>query len=64
MASDASPLENELVAFVEGHPETFSPEDVVNLRRSIIVLFSLMEGINNQDKPGVGGLAHDCKCNS
>ena len=24
MASDASKLENELVAFVEGHPETFS----------------------------------------
>lgn len=29
----ASPLENELMAFIEAHPETFSPQDVVNLRR-------------------------------
>ena len=57
MASGASKLENELVAFVEGHPETFSTQDVVNLRRNIIASFALMEGIHNQDKPGVGGLA-------
>jgi hypothetical protein len=57
MASGASKLENELVAFVEGHPETFSVQDVVNLRRNIIASFALMEGIHNQDKPGVGGLA-------
>ena len=57
MASGASKLENELVAFVEGHPETFNHQDVVNLRRNIIASFALMEGIHNQDKPGVGGLA-------
>lgn len=57
MASGASKLENELVALVEGHPETFSTQDVVNLRRNIIASFALMEGIHNQDKPGVGGLA-------
>lgn len=57
MASGATPLENELVALVEGHPETFSAQDVVNLRRNIIASFALMEGIHNQDKPGVGGLA-------
>ncbi len=33
MASGASKLENELVAFIEDHPETFSPQDIVNLRR-------------------------------
>ena len=57
MASGASKLENELVALVEGHPETFNHQDVVNLRRNIIASFALMEGIHNQDKPGVGGLA-------
>ena len=57
MASGASKLENELVAFVEGHPETFNHQSVVNLRRNIIASFALMEGIHNQDKPGVGGLA-------
>jgi hypothetical protein len=43
MASGASKLENELVAFVEGHPETFSHQDIVNLRRNIIVSFAIME---------------------
>ena len=57
MASEASPLENDLVAFVEGHPETFSKQDVVNLRRNIIASFALMEGIHNESKPGVGHLA-------
>lgn len=57
MAIGASSLENELVAFVEGHPETFNTQDIVNLRRTIIASFALMEGIHNQDKPGVGGLA-------
>jgi hypothetical protein len=57
MASGASKLENELVAFIEGHPETFSPQDVVDLRRTIIALFALMEGIHNESRPGVGNLA-------
>jgi hypothetical protein len=57
MASGASKLENELVAFIEGHPETFGPQDVVDLRRTIIVSFALMEGIHNESKPGVGNLA-------
>ena len=57
MATGASSLENELVAFIEGHPETFNTQDIVNLRRTIIASFALMEGIHNQDKPGVGGLA-------
>ena len=57
MAFGASILENELVAFVEGHPETFNTQDITNLRRTIIASFALMEGIHNQDKPGVGGLA-------
>lgn len=57
MASEATPLENDLVAFVEGHPETFSKQDVVNLRRKIIASFALMEGIHNESKPGVGDLA-------
>ncbi len=57
MASGASKLENDLVAFVEGHPETFSLQDVVNMRRNIIASFALMEGIHNETKPGVGGLA-------
>jgi hypothetical protein len=57
MASEASPLENNLVAFVEGHPETFSKQDIINLRRKIIASFALMEGIHNESKPGVGHLA-------
>jgi hypothetical protein len=57
MASGASKLENDLVAFVESHPETFSLQDVVNMRRNIIASFALMEGIHNETKPGVGGLA-------
>ena len=57
MASGASKLENDLVAFVEGHPETFILQDVVNMRRNIIASFALMEGIHNETKPGVGGLA-------
>jgi hypothetical protein len=58
MASEATPLENDLVAFVEGHPETFSKQDVVNLRRKIIASFALMEGIHDESKPGVGNLAN------
>jgi hypothetical protein len=56
MASEATPLENDLVAFVEGHPETFSKQDVVNLRRKIIASFALMEGIHDESKPDVGRL--------
>lgn len=53
MASEASPLENELVAFVEGHPETFNSQDVVNLRRKIIAVFAIWEFTRQQ---GVGHL--------
>ena len=54
MASEASPLENNLVAFVEGNPETFNSQDVVNLRRNIIAVFSIWEFTRQQ---GVGHLA-------
>ena len=54
MASEASPLENDLVAFVEGHPETFSKQDVVKLRRNIIYFFAIWESNRQQ---GVGHLA-------
>jgi len=53
MASEASRLENELVAFVEGHPETFDSQDVVNLRRKIIAAFAVWEFTRQQ---GVGHL--------
>lgn len=53
MASEASPLENNLVAFVEGHPETFNSQDVVNLRRKIIAVFAVWEFTRQQ---GVGHL--------
>jgi hypothetical protein len=42
MASEASPLENELVAMVESHPEIFSPQDIVNMRRKIIFSFGMV----------------------
>jgi hypothetical protein len=54
MASEATPLENDLVAFVEGHPETFSKQDVVKLRRNIIYFFAIWESNRQQ---GVGHLA-------
>jgi hypothetical protein len=54
MASEASPLENNLVTFVEGHPETFNSQDVVNLRRNIIAVFAIWEFTRQQ---GVGHLA-------
>ena len=54
MASEATPLENDLVAFVEGHPETFSKQDVVNLRRKIIAVFAIREFTRQQE--GVGYL--------
>jgi hypothetical protein len=57
MASGASKLENELVTFVEGHPETFSVQDVVNLRRNIIASFAIMEFSRPNNRGGVGGLA-------
>jgi hypothetical protein len=57
MASGASKLENELVAFVEGHPETFSHQDIVNLRRNIIASFAIMEVSRPNNRGGVGGLA-------
>lgn len=61
MASGASPLENELVAFVEGHPETFSPQDVVNMRRNIIFSFGFVAGGNGNDpnKRALGVLVSD-----
>ena len=39
MATKASKLEDDLVEFVESHPETFSEQDVKNLRRSIIIFY-------------------------
>jgi hypothetical protein len=54
MASEATPLENDLVAFVEGHPETFNSQDVVNLRRKIIAVFAIREFTRQQE--GVGYL--------
>ena len=44
MATKASKLEDDLVEFVESHPETFSEQDVKNLRRSIIIFFSQIVG--------------------
>ena len=52
-AIDASKLENELVAFVEGHPETFSPQDIINLRRSIIIQCFQIAGTPNSSHPHV-----------
>ena len=56
MASEASPLENNLVAFVEGHPETFNSQDVVNLRHKIIAVFAIREFTHQQE--GVGHLVY------
>jgi hypothetical protein len=54
MASEASELENKLVAFVEGHhPETFSAQDVVNLRRNVIIHFFQISGPPRNDNPHV-----------
>ena len=52
-ASDASKLENDLVAFVEGHPETFSPQDIINLRRSIIIQCFQIAGSPTANHPQV-----------
>ena len=51
--ASASKLENELVAFVEGHPETFSPQDIINLRRSIIIHCFQIAGTPNYSHPHV-----------
>lgn len=61
MASGASNLENELVAFVEGHPETFSPQDVVNMRRNIIYRVGFVDGGNGMDpnRRALGVLVND-----
>jgi hypothetical protein len=61
MASGASKLENELVAFIEGHPETFSPQDVVNMRRNIIYRFGFVDGGNGNDpnRRALGVLVND-----
>ena len=61
MASGASKLENELVAFVEGHPETFSPQDVVNMRRNIIYRVGFVDGGNGNDpnRRALGVLVND-----
>ena len=53
MASGASKLETELVAFVEGHPETFDQQDVVNLRRNIIIHFFQIVGPPHNAHPHV-----------
>jgi hypothetical protein len=62
MASEASPLENELVASVEGHPEIFSPQDVINMRRKIIFSFGMVaapKGTSTQytEVIGLSGIA-------
>lgn len=62
MASEASPLENGLVAFVEGHPEIFSPQDIVNMRRKIIFSFGMVaapKGVGTQytEVIGLSGIA-------
>ena len=61
MASGASKLENELVAFIEGHPETFSPQDVVNMRRNIIYRVGFVDGGNGTDpnRRALGVLVND-----
>lgn len=62
MASEASPLENELVAMVESNPEIFSPQDIVNLRRKIIFSFGMVaapKGVGTQytEVIGLSGIA-------
>ena len=62
MASEASPLENELVASVEGHPEIFSPQDVINMRRKIIFSFGIVAapkgtGTQYTEVIGLSGIA-------
>ena len=62
MASEASPLENELVASVEGHPEIFSPQDIINMRRKIIFSFGIVaapKGTSTQytEVIGLSGIA-------
>ena len=47
-------LQNELVAFVDSHPETFSHQDII--RSNIISAFKIMKETYSQDKPGVGSL--------
>jgi len=61
MASGASKLENELVSFIEGHPETFSPQDVVNMRRNIIYRVGFVDGGNGNDpnRRALGVLVND-----
>ena len=62
MASEASPLENELVASVEGHPEIFSPQDIINMRRKIIFSFGIVAapkgtGTQYTEVIGLSGIA-------
>ena len=62
MASEATPLENELVAFVEGHEEIFSLQDVVNMRRKIIFSFGMVAapkgtGTQYTEVVGLSGIA-------
>ena len=62
MASEASPLENDLVAVVETHPEIFSPQDIVNMRRKIIFTFGMVaapKGVSTQytEVIGLSGIA-------
>lgn len=53
MASGASKLENVLVSFVEGHPETFSQQDIIDLRRSIIIQLFQIAGPPTPSHPQV-----------
>jgi len=52
---EATPLENDLMAFVESHPEVFSP--VASMQRNIIRAFGMMDGTRgHMMRLGVGGL--------
>ena len=54
MASEVSELENKLVTFVESHhPETFSAQDVANLRRNVIIHFFQISGPPRNDSTRV-----------
>jgi len=62
MASEATPLENELVAFVENHDKIFSIQDVVNMRRKIIFSFGMVAapkgtGTQYTETIGLAGIA-------
>ena len=61
VASEATPLENKLVAFVEGN-KILSRQDVVNMRRKIIFSFGMVAapkgtGTQYTEVIGLSGIA-------